>query len=132
MSDTKTSATISEELKTAAAELRAVGGGAMAGPWESLNNGDRVVAWRNVPGTDFDDDFEYVVDEPMEKETAEWIALVNPLVAEPLAASMEQAAKEYEFFGANSESWASSTAASLLAVARVINGTTPQEVPARG
>ena len=43
---------------------------------------------------------------------------------EPLAASLEQAAKEYEFFGANSESWASTTAVSLLRVARALNGTT--------
>lgn len=96
MSDIKTRASVADELRQAAEKLRATGSQAMAGPWESLDNGDRLVAWRNVPGTDFDDDFEYVLDEPLEKETAEWIALVSPALAEPLAAWLEEAARQYE------------------------------------
>src|SRR5690606_41134756 len=77
--------TIADVLREAAARLRKIGSKVMPGPWESLNDGDRLVAWRNVPGTDFDDDMEYVFNEPLEKETAEWVALVNSDLAEPLA-----------------------------------------------
>ncbi|SET50975.1 hypothetical protein [Nonomuraea wenchangensis] len=96
MAEITTEKTLAGELREAAARLRESGGNALAGPWESLDNGDRLVAWRNVPGTDFDDDFEYVLDEPLEKETAEWMALVNPLLAEPLASWLEKTAKKFD------------------------------------
>lgn len=75
-----------ELLRAAADLIEQRGEDALPGPWECLDGGDRLIAWRVGPGG-FDDDFEYVVDEPVSHSgTAEWIALLDPAVAEPLAA----------------------------------------------
>lgn len=81
---------IADEMREAAALLRETAITAIAGPWASLDGGDRLVAWRTG------DNFEYVVDEPIDGATAEWMALVNPLLAEPLAAWLEKAAKDFD------------------------------------
>lgn len=114
--------TIADELREAATRLRKIGSKVMPGPWESLNDGDRLVAWRNVPGTDFDDDMEYVFDEPLEKETAEWVALVNPDLAEPLAAWLEEAADTVDELGVHPVLGPGERTRAALAVARVLNG----------
>ena len=114
--------TIADVLREAAARLRKIGSKVMPGPWESLNDGDRLVAWRNVPGTDFDDDMEYVFDEPLEKETAEWVALVNPDLAEPLAAWLEEAADTVDELGVHPVLGPGERTRAALAVARVLNG----------
>lgn len=134
MADT-TEKTIADELRKAAALLRETAIAAIAGPWASLDGGDRLVAWRP------DDDFEYVVEEPIDGATAEWMALANPLLAEPLASWLESAARvarehpqDPEYAGLpdtrfcttcqDEETTCVAFVAGALAVARVLNGAT--------
>lgn len=116
MPDT-TQLTVAEELRKAAGVLRETAVAAIAGPWESLDGGDRLVAWRTAPGSKFDDDFEYVVDEPIDGATAEWMALVGPDLAEPLAELLDGMAESVDQFGSDGRG-----PRLALAVARVLIG----------
>lgn len=107
------------ELRKAAQTLRETATKAMPGPWESLEGGDRLVAWK-VGSDGFDDDFDYVVDEPVDHSgNAEWIALTNPLLAEPLAQWLETEAHMVDIRGLSAEG----QTFHALKVARAINGT---------
>ena len=79
-----------------------------AGPWLSLDNGDRVL--RNQPG-DEDQAPVYVVNEPMSNgANAAWIALMHPGVGEALAAWLEKAAHAHQAtLIAAGQTWASVT-----------------------
>lgn len=84
-----------ELLRDAAREMRMRANAATAGPWESLDDGDRLVAWRTTP-EGFDDDFEYVVDEPIgNAANAEHIASWHPAVALAVADLLEAAVGEF-------------------------------------
>jgi hypothetical protein len=73
-------------LRRAASKLREYAAAATHGPWESLDRGDRLVAWKLNPEGQRDDDFDYVVDEPISNAAnAEYIALMHPPVALALA-----------------------------------------------
>lgn len=97
-----------KELRAAATRLRILARVATPGPWESLDGGDRIVAWKVGPGG-FDDDFDYVMPEPMDHAgNAQWIATVHPGLARPLADLLEAA------IGERVAEWA-------VAVARIVN-----------
>lgn len=67
-----------ELLLRAAETLRTHAEAATLGPWESLDGGDRLIAYR----PDQADEFDYVVDEPISNEhNAAYIALMHPPVA---------------------------------------------------
>lgn len=82
--------TPSEELREAATTLRTAAEKATHGPWESLADGDRLVAL-----TESGRAWSYVVEEPIgHAGTAAWMALVNPDLAEPLAALLDHLADD--------------------------------------
>ena len=124
MTDIGIKMTITDELKTAADKLRTTAYGALSGPWQSLDDGDRLIALNDTGRA-----WATVLEEPVgHAGTAAWIALANPELAQPLADWLESAAKEFI-----TEEWTDCpTAACAVAVARVINGTTPQEVSVHG
>lgn len=78
-----------ELLRRAAKTLREHAEMAMPGRWESLDAGDRLVAW--LP----DGHFEYLVTEEPARhgETADYIALMHPAVAMALADWLERLAE---------------------------------------
>lgn len=80
-----TDPTPADEIRTAAARLRALLAAPelTAGPWLSMDNGDRLL--RNQPG-DEDDAPIYVVNEPMSNgANAAYIAAMHPGVGAALA-----------------------------------------------
>jgi hypothetical protein len=88
MADIKTQTSVADELRSAAVKLRDTAYGAPSGPWQSLDGGDRLVAL-----TESGRAWTHVLEEPVgHAGTAEWIALASPVLAEPLAAWLEQAA----------------------------------------
>lgn len=88
-----------ETIREAAALMRERAEAATQGRWESLERGDRLVAWRMDPSGEFDDDFEYVVDEPMSNgANAEHIASWDPAVALAVADMLDAEARAYEVF----------------------------------
>lgn len=115
-----TTTTPAEELRTAADKFRTTAYAALSGPWQSLDDGDRLVAvndtgraWANV------------LEEPVgHAGTAAWIALANPALAEPLAALLEDIADEAERHAAQGAGNAQDEIADslILNVARAING----------
>lgn len=133
-----TTTTVAAELRAAAAQLRDTAKTATRGPWvpyPTITADQHDEAW-TISRTLCDKDpcepdcghtvlttgAEGCEEDNIRGEDVSWICLVNPLLAESLANSLEQAAKEYEFFG-DSNAWHLATAASLLPVARFINGT---------
>lgn len=81
-----------ELLREATTLMRKLASGATQGEWESLDGGDRVVAWTEEGG-----DFEYVVDEPMSHAgNAAHIAAWDPTVASTVADWLDEAAAELE------------------------------------
>lgn len=88
MTDQLIEMTPAEELREAATKLRVTALHSIGGPWESLDGGDRLVAL-----TESGREWAYVAEEPIgHAGTAAWMALANPLLAEPLAAWLEWAA----------------------------------------
>jgi hypothetical protein len=82
-----------ELIREAAQVMRQRAKAATAGPWESLDDGDRLVAWKLDPSGQFDDDFDYVVDEPISNAAnAEHIASWHPGVALAVARWLKCAA----------------------------------------
>jgi hypothetical protein len=85
-----------ELIREAAQVMRQRAKAATAGPWESLDDGDRLVAWKLDPSGQFDDDFDYVVDEPISNAAnAEHIASWHPGVALAVAALLDSLADLY-------------------------------------
>lgn len=68
-------------FRWASARLRELSGTAVSGPWESLDDGDRLVAWRGLP----DCEFIHVVEEPISAGTSRYLAMMHPPVAEAMA-----------------------------------------------
>ena len=102
-----------DELQAAATKLRTLAQAATPGPWESLNDGDRLVHWKLDPSGQFDDDFDYVVDEPMSNgDNAALIASMDPTVALALADLLDALASGY----------AVAALETSLTTARAING----------
>jgi hypothetical protein len=83
-------------IREAARLIRQRAEAATEGPWESLDGGDRLVAWKLDPSGRFDDDFDYVVDEPIANAAnAEHIASWHPGVALAVAALLNSLADLY-------------------------------------
>jgi hypothetical protein len=119
MPDTTTKTrTPAEELRAAATKLRETAEKATPGPWGAPEHDSSVVAWRVGPGG-FDDDFDYVIDQTLDRaEDADWIALAHPGLAEPLAEWLEMEAHMAERRGLSAEG----NTFHALKVARAING----------
>ncbi|MEU6781457.1 hypothetical protein ABZ912_19815 [Nonomuraea angiospora] len=142
MDTTAKTTTVADELRTAAATLREAAKEATRGPWVKHGTlGDRQNdghAWtitrpycdKGAPDGCEPDCIANVLttgaegceEDNLREADAAWICLANPLLAEPLATALEHAAKEYEHFGTRSDWTDCPTAASLLPVARTING----------
>lgn len=125
MADTKTE-TPADELRKAAAVLRETATKAIPGPWHNLDSGDRIIAAVGDPS------FVYVVDEPMSHAgSAAWIALANPLLAEPLASWLETVADQFDAPPCDAEDGVCNGCEwrpdfnDALATARALNGSTP-------
>jgi hypothetical protein len=102
-------------LRRAAVRLREHANAATPGPWESLDEGDRLVAWKLDPAGQFNDDFDYVVDEPISNPAnAAFIALMHPPVALALADLLD---KQATFLDANPDR---TVGEPLAAVARAV------------
>jgi hypothetical protein len=84
-----------ERLSKAAAIVRGRAQAATPGGWESLDNGDRLIAWQD------DDSFQYVVDEPISNgANAAHIATWDPDVAVAVADWLEAEARASVDIGA--------------------------------
>jgi hypothetical protein len=91
-------------LRRAATAMRQRAGAATPGRWESLDGGDRLGAWKLDPTGQFDDDFDYVVDEPMSNAAnAEHIAYLDPAVASRIADLLDFCAATYNILAAVDE-----------------------------
>ncbi len=106
--------TPAEELRAAAAKLREKAKAARPFPWRSAGTGDVVV---DLPPSHPDyatskDCVTVLADGNI--DDAEWVALMHPGLAEPLAALLE-------YLASQSERWPVNLTAAL-GVARVING----------
>lgn len=77
-------------LRRAATVLRQHAQAAPEGPWESLSNGDRLLAIRydEAPG------YRYLVNEPVDEATAAYFALLHPPVALALAEMLDHVADD--------------------------------------
>lgn len=134
--------TPAEELRTAAAKLRQTAANATPGPWEDVSTDD-TGAWPRwilgAPNADgYGQDVLVVHEEVAEaysvvaREDLAWIALVNPGLAEPLAAWLDACANDIgsitplagdlDLFVFCDEP---SSVKRAVAVARAINGGTP-------
>ncbi|GGK62000.1 hypothetical protein Sme01_03900 [Sphaerisporangium melleum] len=86
-------------LRRAAAKLRETAAGTTSGDWDVRDSGE-LVAWQDTE----DQRFEYLV-ECVEWENPadpKWIAVASPALAEPLAAWLEEVARQYEMAPCNS------------------------------
>lgn len=116
----------SDQLKRAAAKLRETAAKATPGPWQFVPDlyGDRGAITSASPAAEGWDTLIIDVPNDSEQPAAEWIALVSPALAEPLAVVLEEAARRYEWFvesGAKPEH-AAPTMEYELAVARALLG----------
>lgn len=85
-----------ELIREAARLIRERAEAATPGPWESLDGGDRLIAWKLDPSGQFDDDWDYVVDEPIgNSANAEHIASWHPGVALLVADWLDIGANPY-------------------------------------
>lgn len=81
----------------ALAALDAKAAAATPGPWESLDNGDRVVAWRRDHDGLGVREFDYVIPEPMDSAAdAAYIAAADPPTVRALIAALTEARAEVE------------------------------------
>jgi len=134
--------TLAEELREAARMLRDTASGATRGPWvhhPTVNRRDleNEFAWtvcrticegtgdgcepgcgQNVLTTGAED----CEEDNVTMFDAAWIALVNPSLAEPLAAWLEQVAERAERLGVLHDDGGQAVNRNALAVARVLNG----------
>src|SRR5262245_30580428 len=98
-----------ELLRRAATRLREHAQAATPGPWDNLDDGDRLVH------LDDNDGFEHVIDEPISNAAnAAYVALMHPPVALALADLLDEIA---DFNGAGPGRSAGPT---LLALARAV------------
>ncbi|MFB4280816.1 hypothetical protein ACBJ59_36390 [Nonomuraea sp. MTCD27] len=148
MADTKTTTTISEELKTAAATLRETAAKATRGPWvpyPTTTADQHDEAWTisrtwcsETEGTCEPDCGQKVLstgaegceEDNIREGDVSWICLTNPLLAEPLAAWLTFEAAIFEQIDPDRQG--ACVPEHALRIARVINGTTPQERGDRG
>ncbi len=79
-----TSLSPSEELRSAAQKLRDVAKKADPGPWRP---GFEGAVWRSVDA---------LLCESFDENDAQWIAMMSPLLAEPLASVFDKAAVDYD------------------------------------
>lgn len=80
-----------ELLREAARRIRETADAATPGPWTNLDRGDRLIHLRE------DDEFDYVVDEPMSHEgNADHIALWHPGTAHLVADLLESEAAHHD------------------------------------
>ncbi|MFB4306915.1 hypothetical protein [Actinomadura sp. GTD37] len=115
-----------EELRAAATLLRETASKATPGPWTTREVPDEPYA-EVMAGTEVA--VAHAVSEhlagPGAAAEAEWIALMSPAVAEPLAASLEEAAQAAEFLSELADK-SLINLTNALAVARALN---PKENP---
>jgi hypothetical protein len=60
------------------------------GPWQSLANGDRLIAPTDIPGRDF----VHVITEPVDAGVSEFIAMMDPTVAAEIADYLKATAND--------------------------------------
>lgn len=135
MADTEIK-TIADELKTAAAKLREMAKNASRGPW-IVGDCELYPRWMLSEGERDEHGYRGDVTRISEDEADvfrisdadwRWMGFAHPGLAEPLASWLESAANEFI-----TEEWTDCpTAARAVAVARVINGTTPEEAALHG
>lgn len=120
---TTTTATVAEELRTAATKLRDTAKAATRGPWHTAENvgADGNAYGKNHIGNwggEYLDSVADAGDGAAATADAAWICLANPLLAEPLAAWLES----WEGVDLREDGPLPEDFARALKIARVLNG----------
>lgn len=124
--------TPADELKQAAARLRETAARATRGPWEDVSDGDEGAWPRMIVGAPNADGYVEEVLKVHEeigdwgvvaREDVAWMALASPVLAEPLAAWLEDTIGAYvDFAQSHGPEVAERVVWRALAVARALNG----------